>query len=230
MTPDPAEQTTTPAETTTAAETTEPSDAAGETAVTTRLVKAPRRRAPKLDALLAESVEAAREALHELAEPSQIGEHRGATVDDDRLVTHRFAADLPGYRGWDWFATLARAPRSRIVTVCEIGLLPGDEAIVAPDWVPWSDRVSAEEKARLDAIAAGEDPEKALQRLRSGGEPAETDEDSDEQAADGAPQTPDEAADTGDPASPDESPGEGGDSAGRDASADTAADQSPDED
>lgn len=214
MTPDPAEQTTTPAETTTAAEMTEPSDAAGETAVTTRLVKAPRRRAPKLDALLAESVEAAREALHELAEPSQIGEHRGATVDDDRLVTHRFATDLPGYRGWDWFATLARAPRSRIVTVCEIGLLPGDEAIVAPDWVPWSDRVSAEEKARLDAIAAGEDPEKALQRLRSGGEPAETDE----------------AADTGDPASPDESPGEGGDSAGGDASADTAADQSPDED
>lgn len=140
-----------------------------EAAAATRLVKAPRRRAPKLDALLAESVEAARGALADLAEPGQIGEHRGTAADDDRLVTHRFAAELPGYRGWDWFATLARAPRSRQVTVCEIGLLPGEGAIVAPDWVPWSDRVSEEEKVRLEAIAAGEDPEKALRRLR--GEP-----------------------------------------------------------
>lgn len=139
-------------------------------------VKAPRRRAPKLDALLAEATEAAREALAELAEDGQIGEHRGTTADDDRLVTHRFAAELAGYRGWEWFATLARAPRSRQITVCEIGLLPGAEAIVAPDWVPWSDRVSAEEKARLDAIAAGEDPEKALQQLQAAEEPEDQSE------------------------------------------------------
>lgn len=139
-------------------------------------VKAPRRRAPKLDALLAEATEAAREALAELAEDGQIGEHRGTTADDDRLVTHRFAAELAGYRGWEWFATLARAPRSRQITVCEIGLLPGAEAIVAPDWVPWSDRVSAEEKARLDAIAAGEDPEQALQQLHAAEEPEDQSE------------------------------------------------------
>lgn len=139
-------------------------------------VKAPRRRAPKLDALLAEATEAAREALAELAEDGQIGEHRGTTADEDRLVTHRFAAELAGYRGWEWFATLARAPRSRQITVCEIGLLPGAEAIVAPDWVPWSDRVSAEEKARLDAIAAGEDPEKALQQLQAAEEPEDQSE------------------------------------------------------
>ena len=148
----------------------------------TRLVKAPRRRAPKLDALLAESVDQARQGLAGLAEDGQIGEHRGATADDDRLVTHRFAAELPGYRGWEWFATLARAPRAKLVTVCEVGLVPGDAAIVAPDWVPWSDRVSDEEKVRLDAIAAGEDPEKALQRLRSeqGSQPDETSDDADE--------------------------------------------------
>ncbi|WP_336705503.1 DUF3027 domain-containing protein [Micrococcus terreus] len=139
-------------------------------------VKTPRRRAPKLDALLAEAAEAARDALAELAEDGQIGEHRGTAADDDRLVTHRFAAELAGYRGWEWFATLARAPRSRQITVCEIGLLPGAEAIVAPDWVPWSDRVSAEEKARLDAIAAGEDPEQALQQLHAAEEPEDQSE------------------------------------------------------
>lgn len=175
-----------------------PSPSAEQHAPATRLVKAPRRRTPKLDALLAESVDAAREALAEMAESVQIGEHRGVSADDDRLVTHRFAAELPGYRGWDWFATLARAPRSRQVTVCEIGLLPGEDAIVAPDWVPWSDRVSDEEKVRLEAIAAGEDPEKALQRLR--GE-AEDDEDStDGEGDDGSEEMEDDESSAEDPA------------------------------
>jgi hypothetical protein len=129
----------------------------------------PRRRTPKLDELLADAVQEARTALTSeagLAEDGQVGEHVGAVADDDRLVTHRFTASLPGYGGWEWFATLARAPRSKVITVCEVGLLPGEDAVLAPDWVPWSERVSQEEKIRLDAIAAGEDPEKALARAR----------------------------------------------------------------
>ena len=63
--------------------------------------------------------------------------------------------------------TMATMPFSRArITVCEVGLLPGEDAVLAPDWVPWSERVSQEEKIRLDAIAAGEDPEKALARAR----------------------------------------------------------------
>ncbi|QCU79496.1 DUF3027 domain-containing protein [Citricoccus sp. SGAir0253] len=145
--------------------------------------RAPRRRAPKLDELLASSVEAARSALAGLAEEDQVGRHVGAVADDDRLVTHRFAAALPGYGGWEWFATLSRAPRSKHVTVCEVGLLPGQDAILAPDWVPWSERVSQEEKVRLDAIAAGEDPEKALARFR--GEDGESEGEAGDAADDG---------------------------------------------
>lgn len=129
-------------------------------------VRVARRRAPKLDALLAEAVDRAREALADLAAEGQVGEHRGAVADDDRLVTHRFAAELPGYRGWEWYATLARAPRSRQLTVCETGLMPGSDAILAPDWVPWSERVNAEEKARLEAIANGQDPDQVLREMR----------------------------------------------------------------
>lgn len=117
-----------------------------------------RRRAPKLDAVLAEAVDTARAALAELAPESEIGEHLHAVADDDRLVTHRFAGAVEGYAGWDWFITLARAPRSRHITVCESGLLPGPGALLAPDWVPWAERVSDEERARLEAIARGEDP------------------------------------------------------------------------
>jgi hypothetical protein len=128
--------------------------------------RAPRKRTPKLDDLLAAAVAEARAALEGLAEDGDIGEHVGTEADDDRLVTHRFAATLPGYGGWEWFATLSRAPRSKVVTVCETGLLPGATAILAPDWLPWSERVSQEEKIRLDAIAAGEDPEKAVARAQ----------------------------------------------------------------
>src|SRR5699024_3547290 len=59
-------------------------------------------------------------------------------------------------------ATLARAPRAKNITGCETGMLPGEHAIVAPDWVPWMARASEGERIRLDAIAAGEDPAKAL--------------------------------------------------------------------
>lgn len=143
--------------------------AAGAVRIPPKPTRPPRRRAPKLDELLAGAVDEARAALTVetgLAEDGQVGPHVSAVADDDRLVTHRFAATLPGYGGWEWFATLARAPRSKVITVCEVGLLPGEQAILAPDWVPWSERVSQEEKIRLDAIAAGEDPEKALARFR----------------------------------------------------------------
>ncbi|WP_300343597.1 DUF3027 domain-containing protein [Nesterenkonia sp.] len=107
----------------------------------------------KKDALLAEAVEEARAALIEIAPREQIGEHLRAEAEGDRLVTHRFAASQPGYRGWEWFVTLARAPRSKKVTVCELGLLPGEGALLAPEWVPWSERVTEDEKAAAEAAS-----------------------------------------------------------------------------
>lgn len=99
----------------------------------------------KKDLVLAEAVNDARAALNEIAPEEQIGEHVGAKADDDRLITHRFAAQRPGYHGWEWFVTVARAPRSKKVTVCELGMLPGDDALMAPEWVPWAERVAAGE-------------------------------------------------------------------------------------
>ncbi|GAA1808749.1 DUF3027 domain-containing protein [Nesterenkonia flava] len=100
----------------------------------------------KKDTVLAEAQELARTALAEIAPQDQIGEHLSISADGDRLLTHRFAASKPGYHGWEWFVTLARAPRSKKPTVCELGLLPGAGALLAPEWVPWSERVSEEEK------------------------------------------------------------------------------------
>ena len=59
------------------------------------------------------------------------------------MVSHLFDCSMQGYQGWRWSVTVARAARGRSVSVSEVVLLPGEDAIVAPQWVPWSDRVRA---------------------------------------------------------------------------------------
>lgn len=94
------------------------------------------------DAVLGAAVDLAREFAVELAEhPSDVGEYLGAVVEGERLVSHRFACAATGYHGWQWTVTVARMPRGRVATVCEAVLLPGDGAILAPEWLPWSERL-----------------------------------------------------------------------------------------
>ncbi len=88
------------------------------------------------------AVDLAREAAVQAAGADAVGEHVGHRVEGDRLVTHHFAARQPGYRGWSWAVTVARASRAKVVTVCEVVLLPGEEAILSPQWVPWADRIA----------------------------------------------------------------------------------------
>ena len=152
-------------------------DAPTEESLTLGPVRSGRRR-PKLDEMLAAAVETAREALLESVDAAELGEHVSAIADDDRVVTHRFVAHVRGYRGWEWFCTLARAPRSKTLTVCELGMLPGEGALLSPPWVPWSERASEEERVRLRAIAEGQDPEKALAEFRGETEDDEHVEDS----------------------------------------------------
>ncbi|GAA1361260.1 hypothetical protein GCM10009596_19130 [Arthrobacter rhombi] len=118
-------------------------------------------RAPKIDAVLGAGVDLARSTLLDTVEPAQVGEHLGCTADDDRVLTHRFEAKLPGYAGWNWYVTLGRVPRGKVPTVCETGLLPGDGALLAPEWVPWADRVRPEEleaQKAAEAEASGQAP------------------------------------------------------------------------
>lgn len=99
--------------------------------------------APKLDAVTAAAVDLAREAAEEQAGDFGVGEHLGVQVDGDRVVTHQFACPHPGYAGWQWAVTLVRASRARAATVNEVVLLPGGAALLAPSWVPWSERIQA---------------------------------------------------------------------------------------
>ena len=123
-------------------------------------------RKPKLDTLLAEAVDTARLSLAEIAGESEIGEHLGVTAEGERLVTHRFISHKKGYQGWTWFATLARVPRAKAkdLTVCEVGIIAGEDSLLAPAWVPWADRLAKEEIEAAEAehsAVDGEQPTEA---------------------------------------------------------------------
>ncbi|MGW7363655.1 DUF3027 domain-containing protein [Streptomyces sp. NPDC054841] len=93
------------------------------------------------DRLCAEAVDLARTAAEEAAAPGVVGEHVSLVSEGDRVVTHLFECQEPGYKGWRWAVTVARASRAKVVTLDETVLLPGPDALLAPEWVPWSERL-----------------------------------------------------------------------------------------
>jgi Protein of unknown function (DUF3027) len=136
------------------------SKAPGSAAASTPRAGVPVWRTGKPDAVLAAAVDVARAAVETIAPAEQIGQHLGARTEGDRLVTHLFESKLAGYGGWQWYAVLTRNSRSKVVTVDELGLLPSEDSILAPEWVPWAERVRPEdaqdeESAEPTAAAAG---------------------------------------------------------------------------
>ncbi len=102
--------------------------------------------------VLADAVELARRALLEL-EPSGVGAHLGVSAEDDNAATHRFEATLAGYRGWQWAVVVAAPPGADQPTVSESALLPGPDALIAPEFVPWDQRVRPGDLAPGDLLA-----------------------------------------------------------------------------
>lgn len=112
-------------------------------------------RTGKPDAVLAAAVDLARTAVEGIAPAEQIGQHLGAKTEGDRVVTHLFESKLAGYLGWQWYAVLTRNSRSKVITVNELGLLPSEDSILAPEWVPWAERVRPEDAQDDETADAG---------------------------------------------------------------------------
>jgi hypothetical protein len=88
--------------------------------------------------------------------------HMGVEAVGDRVVTHMFECRDPAYTGWQWVVTVARAPRSKIVTVDESEMMPGPEALLAPAWVPWEDRLRPGDVGIGDLLPASADDERLV--------------------------------------------------------------------
>src|SRR6478735_2484980 len=100
-------------------------------------------------------------AVEESGNSELVGEYLGAGADDDVAVTAAFAALDRGYRGWYWSVTVAivgfGTARSEPPTVSEVVLLPGEQALRAPAWVPWDQRIRAGDVGVGDLLATPPD-------------------------------------------------------------------------
>lgn len=131
---------------------------------------------PKPDSATVAAVDAARTALLEDVAPADVGEHLGHVVEGERVVTHFFACERPGYVGWRWAVTVARAPRQKVVSVDEVVLLPGDEAIVAPAWVPYRERIKPGDLSPGDLLPVDDDDPRLVPTYSFGDDPLDADD------------------------------------------------------
>ena len=133
--------------------------------------------APRADAVAAAAVDEARAALarggrrrRRRRPPRPRGRRRAG-----RSPTSS-SASAAGYVGWRWAVTLARASRQKRVTVDEVVLLPGDDAIVAPEWVPYRERLKPGDLSPGDLLPVADDDPRLVPTYSFGDDPLDADD------------------------------------------------------
>lgn len=61
--------------------------------------------------------------------------------DENRVGTYLFEAEIAGYKGWRWAITVAKVDEKSEPTICDVVLLPGPDSLIAPDHIPYRDRI-----------------------------------------------------------------------------------------
>jgi hypothetical protein len=141
---------------------------------------------PKAQVL--EQKDFARNALIEATSKSKVGNFIEVIEEGEGLATYLFENNQKGYVGWRWSITVFKLDDSSPVTVSELLLMPGPDSLVAPDWVPWSERladykalqIELEKQAALDALEAdpADDDDEDIEDV----EVADSEEDSEAEA------------------------------------------------
>jgi hypothetical protein len=98
----------------------------------------------------------AEKAAKETAPANGVGKFLGTSSEDKETTSYQFESKLTGYVGWEWNVVIFQGKKSDAATVSEVVLLPGKESIVAPNWVPWSERRAEIEKNRAEELPAAD--------------------------------------------------------------------------
>lgn len=131
----------------------------------------------RADETLLAAVDLARAALLEITPADTIGEPIGHLVEGEHVVSLLFECTMTGYPGWHWTVSLARVDDNSQPTVLETELMPGGDAVLAPEWVPWSDRLADYRTAQDLAAAEAEAVATAVDDDNDDNEDDELDED-----------------------------------------------------
>ena len=97
----------------------------------------------------------AEKAAKESAPVGGVGKFLGTVDEEANVVSYRFQANMKQYLGWEWNVVVFQAKKAD-PTISEVVLLPGKESIVAPDWVPWSERRAELEKSEAKDLAVSD--------------------------------------------------------------------------
>jgi Protein of unknown function (DUF3027) len=128
------------------------------------------------DAVAAAAVDDARAALVDEVGGADVGDHLGHLAEDERVVTHLFACTRKGYAGWRWAVTVARASRQKHVTIDEVVLMPGEDALVAPEWVPYRERIRPGDLSPGDLLPVEDDDPRLVPTYFFGDDPLSADD------------------------------------------------------
>jgi Protein of unknown function (DUF3027) len=124
----------------------------------------------ELAAVLTAAVDLARAAIVEFSGDA-VGEYLGVAFEDTNAATHRFMAELPGYRGWQWAVVVAAYTGADHATISEVVLVPGPTALLAPQWVPWEQRVRPGDLSPGDLLAPPADDTRLVPGYALSGDP-----------------------------------------------------------
>jgi len=123
-----------------------------------------------LAAVLAGAVEQARAAIAEVSGET-VGDYLGVSYEDANAATHRFLAKVSGYQGWQWAVVVAAHPGADHATISEVVLVPGPTALLAPEWVPWEDRIKPGDLGPGDLLAPTRDDPRLVPGYVASGDP-----------------------------------------------------------
>ena len=99
-------------------------------------------------------------AIEDAGKSEYVGEFYSIDSDEDRVATYLFEAKLPGYHGWRWGVTVAKIDDASKPTICDVVLLPGTQALLAPNWVPYSQRIQPGDLGVGDVVPTAPDDER----------------------------------------------------------------------
>lgn len=124
-----------------------------------------------LATVLTGAADQARAAVVEFGAPEMVGDYLGVGYEDPNTATHRFLAHLPGYQGWQWAVVVAAYPGADHATISEVVLVPGPTALLAPNWVPWEQRVRPGDLSPGDLLAPAADDPRLVPGYTASGDP-----------------------------------------------------------
>jgi len=107
-------------------------------------------------------------AIADAGNPKLVGADVSVEIDDDgRVETYLFEAHLAGYKGWRWCVTIAKVDKNSEPTICDVVVLPGPDALLAPEWVAYRDRIQPGDVGVGDIVPSSLDDTRLVPSVHS---------------------------------------------------------------